>query len=1147
MTPQEFIKKWGPGGPAFDLNERQGAQPHFIDLCQLLEVPLPGSVGDYIFEQDTLVLGEARGYADVFYRNHFAWENKAPGRNLDTALKQLLTYSLALSNPPLLVVCDRLTTRIHTQFNGHPSEVHTVLLHELDQPEKRALLRRLWLDPESFRPKKTSRDITEAAAKSFATLAEGLRKRGTDADEVAHFLTQCLFCFFAEDVGLLPGNMFEALVNNKHLTSDKLTQGLTNLFTVMRKGGLYGNDDIPWFNGGLFKKVKVPLLSIMEVTELRNAAALNWSAIDVSIFGTLFERGLDPAKRSQLGAHYTDPATIMRIVEPVLCRPLLQKWELVAQELRALMAKSTKRNDKHHKAALASFVRWLELLKDYRVLDPACGSGNFLFLGLKALKDIEHQSHLDAVAAGLDRQADLVTGPHNVLGIELNEYAAELARVTVWIGELQWRADHGYEFKTNPVLEPLDHIECRDALLSFGGTGSQVRALGGTGSGAQAGQTPGAHEPSVPKSPPTSAPPTPRNLMGQGDAGAAPAPAIAAATALSGVAALSAVEAAWPKASVVIGNPPFLGDKKMRSELGDDYTTTLRKVYEGRVPGGADLVCYWFEKARKAIETNRLGAAGLVATNSIRGGKNRKVLEAICETTRIYEAWSDEGWVNEGAAVRVSLVAFGHASQDVMLDGATVAGIHSDLSISCDSNIADTTMARKLESNKGVSFQGAVLIGDFEVERRVAEEWLKAPNPHGQSNCQVLRPISNGKDLNSRSRGLWVVDFNRLNKLDASLFEKPFEYVVQHVKPIRATNPRPARRDIWWQHGEHGGGWRSAVKNSFRFIATSQVSKHRFFIWLPTQVWPHQTVIAFARADDTTFGILHSRFHEIWSLRMGTSLEDRPRYTPTTCFETFPFPQGLTPADTAHQRTETVDGGALIPAESSEQNMLLAHAERAQAAIKIEAKTQLKTEVRAVNLPPTSSHPHCDPEGGWAAKGSAQVKEETAQRAGDTEQGPLPPSHPQRASTIGAMQAAPTSQAVRNNAIAIATAAKRLNDLRENWLNPPEWTMRVPEVTPLGMDHSPYPDRILPKPGFEKDLAERTLTKLYNQRPAWLDSAHKALDKAVANAYGWTDYTPDMPDDEILKRLLALNLQRSAISATTPDTAPPAMVKNNRP
>ena len=205
MTPQQFITKWGPGGPAFELNERQGAQPHFMDLCALLGVPTPGSLHDdfdYIFEQDTVVLGEARGYADVFKRNHFAWENKAPGKNLDAALKQLLTYSLALANPPLLVVCDRLTLRIHTQFNGHPSEVHTVLLHELAQPEKLALLRRVWLDPESFRPKKTSRDITEAAANSFATLADGLRRRGPAKEQdAAAFQTQ------ADEVAPLPDAM----------------------------------------------------------------------------------------------------------------------------------------------------------------------------------------------------------------------------------------------------------------------------------------------------------------------------------------------------------------------------------------------------------------------------------------------------------------------------------------------------------------------------------------------------------------------------------------------------------------------------------------------------------------------------------------------------------------------------------------------------------------------------------------------------------------------------------------------------------------------------------------------------------------------------------------------------------------------------
>ncbi|MGB4116056.1 MAG: type IIL restriction-modification enzyme MmeI [Polaromonas sp.] len=354
MTPQDFITKWGPGGPAFHLNEEQGAQSHFIDLCDVLGVHKPGSEDGYIFEKQTLVLGEARGYADVFKRGAFAWENKAPGKNLDSALKQLLNYSSALSNPPILLVCDRLQIRVQTQFTGHPTEKFTVLLAELAQPDKLALLRRIWLDPESFRPKITSRDITESAAKNFATLAEQLRKDGHEPQKVSHFLTQCLFCFFAEDVGLLPDRMFEKLISFKldahtpygqKLPTELVTEGLSNLFNIMRTGGLFGFTDMIKFNGGLFEKVDVPKLNIINVTELRKATTLNWSAIDVSIFGTLFERGLDPAKRSQLGAHYTDPATIMRIIEPVMQRPLLQIWELLAPELIGLLAKSKRKYD----------------------------------------------------------------------------------------------------------------------------------------------------------------------------------------------------------------------------------------------------------------------------------------------------------------------------------------------------------------------------------------------------------------------------------------------------------------------------------------------------------------------------------------------------------------------------------------------------------------------------------------------------------------------------------------------------------------------------------------------------------------------------------------------------------------------------------
>ncbi len=1023
MTPQDFIAKWGIAdgvpGPAYALNEEQGAQSHFLDLCELLGVPKPGSEAGYLFEEKSALVGGRTGYADVFKQGVFAWENKAPGKNLDSALKQLLTYSLALQNPPILVVCDRLTIRIHTQFTGHPTEQHTVLLHELAQPPKLALLRRIWQDPASFRPQKTSRDITEKAAHSFAMLADGLRKRGPNpteqplqaqahADSVAHFLTQCLFCFFAEDVGLLPGRMFDKLVNNLKLTSDKLTTGLHNLFSVMRDGGLYGNDDIPWFNGGLFKSIAVPPLTIMEMTELRNAAALNWSAIDVSIFGTLFERGLDPAKRSQLGAHYTDPATIMRIVEPVLQRPLLQKWAQLVPAITALLAKSKKKGDANYRAAQTQFIGWLDHLKNFRVLDPACGSGNFLFMGLKALKDIEHTSHLQAEALGLEREADLVTGPHNMLGIELNEYAAELARVTVWIGELQWRLTHGYEFKTNPVLEPLDHIECRDALIAW----SQIEESGV-----------------------------------RSEFRKSPSPATKNAERNSALTPLSAasgeqrpVEAVWPKASVVIGNPPFLGGSKKRRELGDDYFEALGHVFAGRVPGGADLVCYWFDKARQQIATAGLGAAGLVATQSVRAGSNRKVLKAIVTQTRIFDAWADEPWINDGAAVRVSMVCFGWG-ECCFLHGKPVTRITSDLN---GSSSLDLTLVNPLPDNTNSSFEGTKKYGDFDISGELARQWLVIPNPHGRSNSEVLKPWRNGQDLSQRPSDTWIIDFGvHMPEERAALYETPFSHVVRSVKPKRLQVRRERTKRFWWIHEEARVALRKALTNLRRFIATPRVAKHRFFLFLDRTVLPDTRLNVIARADDATFGILSSRIHEVWSLAQASmhGVGNDPTYNAKSCFETFPFPAGLTPAETAHQQTEALEGGACMPA-------------------------------------------------GLA----------------DTPQ-------------------------LRTHASAIARSAHRLDALRENWLNPPEWTQRVPEVIPLGMAHSPYPDRVLPKPGFEAELAQRTLTKLYNQRPAWLAAAHQTLDAAVAAAYGWADYTAEMPDEEILKRLLALNLERAAAGA----------------
>jgi len=936
MTPAQFIARWK--GSA--LTERAGAQAHFDDLCDLLGVDKPRDPDHYCFERGAKKSSGGNGWADVWKRGHFGWENKKPGRDLKAALKQLTDYALELENPPLLVVSDREIIEIHTAFTGYPDQPRVIRIEDLDQSEHRQTLRWVFTDPEQLRPVKSLAAITEEAAGQLGALAETLRQRGLDAQPVAHFLIQCLFCMFAEDEALLPRGLFTGLLTKAASDPERAANRLTALFAAMRDGGDYGDETIAWFNGGLFASVDVPPLTRDDVAALQRAAGMDWRNIDPSIFGTLFERGLNPGKRSQLGAHYTDPATIMRLIEPVIVRPLAAEWQASKDRIAGLLAKSKKQGDKAYRDADAAFKQHLERLRNYRVLDPACGSGNFLYLALKALKDLERRANTEAEALGLHREVGIGVSPANVLGLEIDPYAAELARVTVWIGELQWMLRNGYPYATRPILKPLDTIENRDALLKVG-----------------AGET--------------------------------------------------ALEATWPTCDAIVGNPPFLGDKKMRGELGDDYTDALRKCYAGRVPGGADLVTYWFEKARAQIEAGQCTAAGLVATNSIRQATNRRVLERVLEVVPIFEAWSDEPWVNDGADVRVSLVCFGNGD-GARLDGCDVKAIFSDLKASSAERVlVDVTRARPLSENGGWTYFGLCLAGEFRVPGEVARKWLMLPNPNGRPNSDVLRPIYNGSDVTSRYADRWVIDFGpTMGEDEAALYEAPFAHVVEHVKPVRLTNNRKSRAVHWWRHGETRPGLRSKLNGLSRYIATVETAKHRIFVWLPASVAAEHKLVVIPRDDDETFGLLSSRFHVVWAVSAGGRLGvgNDPVYTTSKCFDPYPFPYG-------------------------------------------------------------------------------------------------------------------------KNAEAIAAAARRLNELRENWLNPPEWTERIPEVVPG------YPVRIVAKPGHEADLKKRTLTNLYNARPAWLANAHQALDAAVAAAYGWTDYTPEMPDEEILRRLLALNLERKAAEA----------------
>jgi len=356
------------------------------------------------------------------------------------------------------------------------------------------------------------------------------------------------------------------------------------------------------------------------------------------------------------------------------------------------------------------------------------------------------------------------------------------------------------------------------------------------------------------------------------------------------------VEPDWPEADIAIGNPPFLGSQRLRSELGEEYVDQLFNLYSDRIPGTSDLCCYWFEKARAMIEAEHLKRAGLLATQGIRGRGSRTVLDRTKSSGDIFWAESDREWILEGAAVHVSMVGFDDGDEHTrILDGQPEAAINADLTPS-----VDLTSAAVLTHNKDLCFQGPVKVGPFDIPADMAKSMLADQgNPNGRPNSDVVRPWVNATDLTRRPRGMWIIDFGEKPLEGASGYEQPFEYVRKHVKPKRDSNRRERRRVRWWQHGETVPGLRMALVPLSRFVATPRVAKHRVFVWLDRETLPDTAVVAFAREDDYFFGVLHSKIHELWALRQGTQLEDRPRYTPTTCFETFPlpWPPGEEPVD----------------------------------------------------------------------------------------------------------------------------------------------------------------------------------------------------------------------------------------------------------
>ena len=461
-------------------------------------------------------------------RGHFGWEYKGKHKDLKAAYKQLLLYREALENPPLMIVCDMDRFEIHTNFTGTAKQIHAFDLAGLAAPANLDVLRRVFTDPDSLKPGITSEAITVEAAERFAKLADGMRLKGIEPLRAAHFLMKLMFCMFGENTGLLPPGLFHKLLDTAKANFAMLPRLLQTLFDAMAHGGTFGSDVIAWFNGGLFADTDVIPLTQAEINTLANIATYDWASVEPSIFGTLFERTLDPAKRSQIGAHYTSRRDIETLLAPVLLTPLRREWEEVKRrcedrlwpkvvKVSRVRGGSARAKDSPQRKALdRALVDFVQRLAHIAVLDPACGSGNFLYVAIHMLLDLEKEVIAYAAMRGLSLVPQV--NPSQLHGLEINPYTQQLAQVVIWIGYLQWMHYNGFKMPDHPVLAPIESIRCMDAILDLS-------------------------DPGHPKEPD------------------------------------------WPEAEFIVGNPPFLGGNRIRQGLGDDYVDRLFRLFEGAFPG----------------------------------------------------------------------------------------------------------------------------------------------------------------------------------------------------------------------------------------------------------------------------------------------------------------------------------------------------------------------------------------------------------------------------------------------------------------------------------------------------------------------------------------------------------------------------------
>lgn len=931
-TPEAFIALW-QGVTASELST---SQSFIIGLCELLGVPRPHPTPaqDYMFERPvTFTYADgtsSAGRVDCYRRGHFVAESKKlKGMGAERFSKTLLeaqaqaqNYARALpadeGRPPFLLVIDVGTViEVYAEFSRSGGTYipfpdprsHRIDLADLLKPEVRERLRLIWTDPDRLDPTRISAEVTGAVSAQLAKLAKSLEEARHSPEHVAAYLTRALFSMFAEDVELLPKGAFLGLLQAHREAPATLQSMLQALWANMDQGGFSSAlaKNVLKFNGKLFKGANKAGYSLLLTTEqidlLIKAAKANWREVEPAIFGTLLERALNPTERHALGAHYTPRAYVERLVLPTVLEPLRAEWAnaqaaalLLVNEAAELDSK--KQSQAKLDEARAEVRRFHHRLCTLRVLDPACGSGNFLYVTLEHLKRLEGEvfNQLDALGdtqASLTMEGETVT-LQQLRGIELNPRAAALAELVLWIGYLQWQIrTFGHAGVAEPVVHNYGNIENRDAVMTWDARAPALDAIG---------QPLTRWDGVTVKIHPVTGEPVPDE--------AAQVPQWR----YSG-----ARQADWPAADFIVGNPPFIGGSTMRATLGDGYVEALRKAWPD-VPESADFVMFWWGRAATLVATGQAQRMGLITTNSLRQTFNRRVVQAaLDQSTTLTFAVPDHPWVDSAgcADVRIAMTVLQPGAHEGRLQSVTREApgqdgevtvtleerrgvIHADLSVG-----ADVANVEALQSNLNLSNRGVQLFGaGFIITPDDATTLLAATSPEtsDKARAAIIRDYRNGRDLTDKPRGVQVIDAFGLSA-DELRSQHPavFQWLLERVKPERDQNNRESRKKNWWLFGEPNPKLRQQLDGLPRYIATAETAKHRIFQFLDASILPDNKLVAIALDDAFYLGVLSSRLHTAWALATGSWLGvgNDPVYVKSRCFETFPFPAadtGLTPA-----------------------------------------------------------------------------------------------------------------------------------------------------------------------------------------------------------------------------------------------------------